>query len=239
MIPVLLLVTATFRPAAPTVGDPITIRFEKAVRLDASPSYEIVSQQGNTAVIRSFDPKPFAISGRTGDVAFRNMVVPMQSVLKPHDDLKPAPLKPPIKEPYPRMPFVLIAVAALAAIAAWTAAALRRERAIAPVVSVIPPDERFRAAVAGLGERTPMRWARLADAVREYLAATTEFGSELTTSELLLRAAAWPPHSIVAEILWQGDLEKFSPWGAMPGDFAAVANRALQLIPEPLQEQAA
>ena len=103
---------------------------------------------------------------------------------------------------------------------------------------MIPPDETFRAAVLALSDRTPMRWAKLADAVREYLAATTEFGSDLTTSELLLRAAAWPPHSIVAEILRQGDLEKFSPWGAAPGDFMAAATRALQLIPEP-QEQAA
>ena len=83
MIPILLLVTATFRPAAPTVGDPITIRFEKPVTLDASPRYEIVAQHGNTVVIRTFDPRPFPISGRTGSVTFRNMVVPMKSVLKP------------------------------------------------------------------------------------------------------------------------------------------------------------
>jgi hypothetical protein len=47
-------------------------------------------------------------------------------------------------------------------------------------------------------------------------------------------------HDILAEILRQGDLEKFSPWGAAPADFAAIANRALvELAPEPVVEEAA
>ena len=41
MIPILLLVTATFRPPAPTVGDLITIDFRQSVVLDRSPQYEI------------------------------------------------------------------------------------------------------------------------------------------------------------------------------------------------------
>jgi hypothetical protein len=63
MIPILLLVTATFRPPAPTVGDPITIDFAAPVTLDKSAHYEIVSQGGSRAIIRTFEPRPFAISG--------------------------------------------------------------------------------------------------------------------------------------------------------------------------------
>ena len=71
MIPILLVVTATFRPPAPTVGDLITINFQQRVTLDKSPQYEIVSQRGSRAVIRTFEPRPFTISGRVGDVLFR------------------------------------------------------------------------------------------------------------------------------------------------------------------------
>ena len=38
--------------------------------------------------------------------------------------------------------------------------------------------------------------------------------------------------------LRQGDLQKFSPWGAAPGDVRALARQALELIPE-LEEKAA
>ena len=63
MIPILLVVTATFRPPAPTVGDLITINFQQRVTLNKSPQYEIVSQRGSRAVIRTFEPRPFTISG--------------------------------------------------------------------------------------------------------------------------------------------------------------------------------
>ena len=53
---------------------------------------------------------------------------------------------------------------------------------------------------------------------------------ELTTRELLARC----DDPSVAEILRQGDLQKFSPWGAAPGDFASLARRAMALIPEEL-----
>ena len=45
--------------------------------------------------------------------------------------------------------------------------------------------------------------------------------------------------STVEEIIRQCDLEKFSPWGAAPGDFHAIARRALALIPEPVVEEKA
>jgi hypothetical protein len=222
MIPILLLVTATFRPPAPTVGDLITIDFRQPVVINPSPQFEIVSQRGSRVVIRTFEPKPFAISGRTGDIAFRNMFVPVRSVLAPKDNLTPAPLKPPLAEPYPRLPFVLIGIAALMAIGAWVAV-VKLDRQEAIVEPVVPPVERFRTSVAAA-----RNWSQLADAVREYLAATT-----LTTTELLGRTDS----ATVAEILRQGDLEKFSPWGPRPADLAALKRRALELIRE--EEQVA
>jgi hypothetical protein len=224
MIPILLLVTATFRPPAPTVGDRITIDFQQPVVLDPSTQYEIVSQHGSRVVVRTFEPKPFPISGRMGDVAFRNMYVPVRSVLQPKDNLTPAPLKPPLAEPYPKLPFVLIGIVALMAIGAWIAVVkLDRPEAIAE--PAVPPAERFRASVTAA-----RNWSQLADAVREYLAATT-----LTTTEILDRTDS----ATVAEILRQGDLEKFSPWGARAGDFAALRRRALELIREEEEEVAA
>jgi len=227
MIPLLLLVTATFHPPAPTVGDLITIEFKHAVRLDPSPQFEILSQIGNRAIVRTFEPRPFAISGRTGDVLFRNMIVPVRSVLKPNDGLAPAPLKPPKSEAYPWTPFVLIGVAALAAIGAWTAVVLlaRRSAKLRAPKPAIPPAERFRNSVA-----VANNWAQLADAVREYIGATT-----LTTTEVLARNSS----ELLDEILRQGDLEKFSPWGPRPGDLRALKRRALELIVEPSEEVAA
>ncbi|HUJ13866.1 MAG TPA: hypothetical protein VL284_08780 [Thermoanaerobaculia bacterium] len=211
---VLFAVTATFRPPAPTVGDLITIDFPQAVTLDRSPQYEIVIQHGKRVVIRTFEPKPFAISGRVGGIAFRNLIVPVRSVLKPRDNLAPAPLKPPKREPYPMPPFVLMAVAALLAIAAWSAVVwlAKRQKLPKPVVA---PAERFRHAVGRA--RT---WAELADAVREYIDATT-----LTTTEVLEKNSS----ATVEEILRQGDLEKFSPWGAKPGDLRTLKQQALEL----------
>jgi hypothetical protein len=97
------------------------------------------------------------------------------------------------------------------------------------------------------------RWARLADATREYLAAVDpRLGLELTTREVLAQLSGAPapspvpaaegggaPLSTISAILRQGDLEKFSPWGALPADFTALANRALDLAPEPVLEEAA
>lgn len=236
MIFALLLITATFRPAAPTVGDPIAIEFQQPVVLDFSPAYEIVSQQGRRVVVRTFQPRPFAISGRTGDVRFGNMTVPVRSVLKPKDDLQPAPLQPPRPVPYPRLPFQAIGVAAFLAAASWTAAYVLARRIKTRVAAATPvsPADRFRSAVSDLVQRkVPGRWAALADATRLFLASLSpHLGVELTTAQLLPRLdrEAAP---VVAQILSLGDLEKFSPWGAPPADFEKIAAAALDLIPPP------
>ena len=241
MIPIFLLVTAFFHPAQPTIGDLIIIDFQRPVVLDHSAEYDILSTRGARVIIRTFEPRPFPISGRVGNVAFRNMVVPMRTVLKPRDDLRPAPLKPPRSEAYPTLPFVAIGIAALLAAAMWTALIVlaRRATATKAVEPPLPADVRFRNTVIALRDdpRAVRRWARLADATREYLAAIDpNLGLELTTREVLSVGQAILP-AILSEILRQGDLEKFSPWGALPGDFTVLATRALELAPEPVVDE--
>lgn len=221
MICILALVTATFSPPAPTVGDPITITFSEPVKIAPSPAYDVISQQGKTVVVRTFTPKPFAIAGIT---------IPVRSVLKQNDDLKPAPLTPLRALPYPRAPFLAIASAALAAILAWTLAWMMSKKRLEVVQPLIPAGERYRLAVLALREnpRHVHRWAALADATRAYLAESrANLGSDLTTTELVPRL---PEHDrVVAEILRIGDMEKFSREGAPPRDFDEVAERALEL----------
>ncbi|MEA2165207.1 MAG: hypothetical protein QOK37_3334 [Thermoanaerobaculia bacterium] len=233
----LLLLTAitTFTPAAPTVGDPITIEFALPTTVDASPDYEVVSRAGNRVVIRTFVPHTIAVKGQAADGPV-SVMIPIHSVLKPDDQLEPAPLKPPREEPWPRMPFVAIGVAALAAAALWTAVVMiARRRAPKPVVVVVPAEE-FRARLQSMRRAVPpMPWAQLAIALRRYLAAVrADLGAELTTAELVARIddaeRGRSDHaSVIREILHQGDLEKFSPWGAAPADFSDALTRALEL----------
>ena len=215
MIPPLLLLAAiTFTPARPTVGDLITVNFPAPVAVQPSKDYEVVAQRGNSVVVRTFEPITFTLHTTGGEV-----MIPVSSVLKQGDILAPAPLKPPRAEAYPRRPLIAIGIAALVAVLAWAVVFLLARRRIAKPEMVVDPAQRFRSA------RT---WAALADATRRYLAATDpRLGMELTTRELLARC----DDATVAEVLRQGDLEKFSPWGAAPGDFDALAQRALALIP--------
>src|SRR5205085_12186217 len=125
-------------------------------------------------------------------------------------------------------PFIAIGIAAALAAIAWAAAwLLGRRKAAAIEAPAVPADERFRRTIEALRKgSTTKRWAALADATRLYLSSTRpRLGSELTTRELLplLRE----DEQIVAQILRQGDLEKFSPWGAEARDFDAVALDAL------------
>ena len=236
MILFFLIVTATFRPPQPTVGDLITVEFQQPVVLEASPDYEVVSQNGKRVVIRTFRPKPIKLAGQIGAVKFQNLILPVKSVLKEGDDLEPAPLKPPHEIAYPRLPGTAIMIVTAIALAAWIAAWLLARRRRAAELSAVPmdPAERFRGAVAAA--RT---WATLADATRLYLATLSpHLGVELTTTQLLGRIDAGHL-TLVGTILRQGDLEKFSPWGAPSGDFKRAAEDALTLIPPPPEEIAA
>jgi hypothetical protein len=229
---VLAAVTASIQPAAPKVGDLITIEFAEPVTVDAAPDFEIVSRQGKRVVVRTFQPKPFVMSGTVGRVRFENLVVPVKSVLEPNDPMTPAPLSPPVKVPYPRAPFIAIAIAALAAIATWAAVWWRAKHAIVPVIvqPELAPEVRFRNAVIALRQNRshPRRWAALADETRAFLAATRHLGKELTTSELVPRLAE---HDRIAEdILRHGDVEKFAPRGTPNAEFEEIAERALTLV---------
>jgi hypothetical protein len=218
--PLILFAVITFTPQRPTVGDPITVNLPDAVTVQPGDGYEIVARRGNSVVVRTFEPKTFALHTSDGDV-----MIPVHSVLKPDDKLDPAPLVPPRPEPYPRAPFIAMGVAALAAALAWVGVfLLARRRVVQPVIRVDPAE----------GIRRARDWAELADAVRAYLAATDHrLGPELTTRELLARCH----DPIVAEVLRQGDLQKFSPWGAAPGDFDALARRAQALIRPPAADE--
>lgn len=232
ILAVLAIVSATLQPAQPKVGDLIAVQFEAPVTLDAAKDYEVVSHAGNRVVLRTFLPKPFVLSGVTGDVRFTNLIVPVGTVLQKNDQLTPAPLVPPREVPYPREPFLAIAAAALAAILAWAAVwwRARKKQEVALPELLLPPEERYRRAVLSLREdpSQPLRWAKLADETRAYLAATRpHLRTDLTTSELVPRLAE--QDRVVADILRQGDREKFSPWGAEPVDFETVAARALEL----------
>jgi hypothetical protein len=233
------MISATFHPAKPTIGDAISIDFPQPVTLDATRDFEVLSHTQKHYVIRTFEPKPLALSGVAGDVRFRNLIVPLRSVLGPKDAQAPSPLKPPHPLPSPMLPLILIAAAALAAIAAWVfvwwRARLKRE---VPQV-VLAPAEQFRVALdSARTARQP--WAALADAVRIYLA-HRGYGAELTTSQLVPLLPH--EHELIADILRRGDYEKFSPWGALEGDFDAVAARTPAIVesyePRPVEEEQA
>ncbi len=233
------MISATFHPAKPTVGDLITVDFPRPVTLDASPSFEVVSHARQHYVIRTFAPKPIALSGVAGDVRFRNLVVPVRSVLGPKDAQNPSPLKPPHPLPSPSLPWILIGAALLAAIAAWAAVWFRARKRRSVPQPILTPAEQFRASVER-ARKLKQQWASLADALRHYLA-QRGYGAELTTSQLLPLL----PHErqLIADILRLGDYEKFSPFGAPEGDFDSLVSRAPAILdayePRPVEEERA
>lgn len=253
-ITLLLTLTATFRPAQPAVGDPVVIDFPAPVTLDPSPQYEVISQRGNQAIVRTFEARPFPLSGRAGEVSFRNLIVPVQSVLKSKEDLEPSPLVPPRAVSYPPIAKRLLIAFGCVTVLVWAMVfALARRKSAAAVSGQpqLPPAERYRQSVIALRDHpdTTKRWAALADATRQFLPAIDHaLGVDLTTTEMLRRIQLspllgdrWPAHgeATLSEILRQGDLEKFAPWGARASDFAVVATRALELAPEPTHEEVA
>lgn len=232
ILAVLAALTVTMSPPQPKVGDPITVTFPAPVVLDASRDYEVVARRGNTVVVRTFEPRPFALSGTSGTVRFRNLRVPMTSVLRQGDDLAPAPLAPPRPVEIAWLWWAGIALAALIVLALLALLWMRRRKkkpAAAPVPQMTA-EERFRAAVMALraDPSRRLRWAALADETRKFLAATRpQLGSELTTTELVPRLDE--RQRVVEEILRQGDLEKFSRRGPQPREFDELADKALEL----------
>ncbi|HYM59699.1 MAG TPA: hypothetical protein VEZ11_02270 [Thermoanaerobaculia bacterium] len=226
--------------------------------IDPSPHFEIVTQQGGHLSVRTFEPKPFEINGKIVGAggktrALEPLHVAVRSVLAPDDKLQAALLVPPRPDAMPLLPLIAIGIAAIAVVAILVyLLARRRAPAASDERSSRTPAERYQDAIAALrASRAPRRWAALADATRAYLAAVApELGADLTSRELMAalqglspavqsapvgnESGGEPPQSIalqatIAEILQQGDLEKFSPWGAMPRDFDALAVRALAI----------
>jgi hypothetical protein len=218
-----LFATAIYRPAQPTVGDLITIEYSEPVTVKPSPDYEIVSHTPTRVVVRTFEPRPITVHSSGADV-----VIGIKSVLAPNDKLESAPMQPPREVPPSRNAWIAIAIAAACAALTWLFVYLRKPAKPVVIEPLVPADIRFRNAVQAAA-RAPRRWAALADATREYLAATyPQLGLELTTEELLARSGGLT--AALRGILRQGDLEKFSPWGAEAADFDAAAEQALELI---------
>ncbi|HVE72544.1 MAG TPA: hypothetical protein VNI54_14360 [Thermoanaerobaculia bacterium] len=229
MILALALVAATLQPASPKVGDLITVTFSAPVVLDASRDYEVVSRSGNTVVVRTFQPRPFVMNGKSGGGRF-TQIVPVTSVLKQGDDLKPAPLTPPASLPYPALPWYAMAAAALLAALAWVLAWWRARKPAEVVALPMTPADRLRAAVQTLLAHPSyeLRWAALANETRAFLTATRpNLTGDLTTSELLPRLD--DRERVVQDILRQGDLQKFSRSGAADRGFEDLAARVLEL----------
>ncbi|HYC88345.1 MAG TPA: hypothetical protein VEO54_03970 [Thermoanaerobaculia bacterium] len=230
MILVLALVTATLQPASPKVGDLITVTFPAPVVLEASRDFEVVSRDGNRVVVRTFQPKPFAMNGTVGGTRFLNMQVPVGSVLKRGDGMQPSPLAPPKPIPYPVLPWYAIAAAALCAAAAWAVVWWRSRERVEEVAPAIAPADRLRAAVRTLVENPSyeLRWAALANETRAYLNATRpNLTGDLTTSELVPRLGE--RERVIEEILRQGDLQKFSRKGPAPQNFEELAMQVLNV----------
>lgn len=233
ILAVLAALTVSLSPPQPKVGDLITVTFPAPVVLEASRDYEVVSRRGDTVVVRTFEPRAFELRGTAGKVRFRNLKVPMTSVLKQGDDLAPAPLAPPHSPSIVWLYAIAIALAVLLVLAVIALIWMRMRRKKKPQAAPVPElsaEERFRAAVRALREDPAHqhRWAALADETRRYLAATRpQLGSELTTTELVPRLD--DAQRVVEEILRQGDLEKFSRRGAAERAFDDLAGKALEL----------
>ena len=111
ILALLLAAGVTFQPAAPTVGDPVTITFPARVTLEKAQNYEVLSNDGTHVVVRTFLPAEFEVRGTAEGQPVR-VRIPVKSVLGKGDLLAPAPLTPPRPLPYPRAPFVFIGLAA-------------------------------------------------------------------------------------------------------------------------------
>ncbi len=254
MIPLLLLaatlggVPVEIRPAVPTVGDRIEIRFpnqERAtVTVEKSAEYEIVRSGAASAVVRSFHPGKITLRGRVdgpnGRFGFRELEVGVKSVLAGDDSLEPAPYRPPRELPANRAAWWAIGVAALAAVALWVAVFRTREGARTTAVAAARPRLAPRAEYLAELKRARVLDLHpgivvIAGAMRRFLARVhPSWGPELTSRELRRELRRHRVRDDIAttvdQVLLEADLEKFSPWGAPEVDKNELIDRAERLV---------
>lgn len=232
-----LQVTRT--PPAPTIGDTVSIAFPTDVRevtFDDREGLEIVSREGNRAVVRIFRVGPMSLQGYLTHadgrrVRFHSLEIPVHSVLKAGDSENPSPLAPPLALPDDRRPWIAVACAAGAALIAWTVLLLLKRRRPARAATASPGDELLAALEAAA--RLANRDARLiaaAEAVRRFLDGVGAAPRALTSGELatLLRehAVSGRAVEIVEQLLCAADAAKFSPWGSEIEDDRAIMSQA-------------
>jgi hypothetical protein len=223
--------SARVAPASPTVGDPISIRFEEErakITIAPSEEYEIVTAGSSPAVVRAFRPGTIAVRGRVesanGTFGFRDLKIEIRSVLAEEDSLEPAPMRPPRQMPASETARWAIGIAALGALALWIA--VWRARDVVPAPAAPARGREVPARAEYLAELRRARELALhpslvviGGAVRRFLARVhPSFGSELTSRELRreLRRQRIREDLVatVDQVLLEADLEKFSPWGA-------------------------
>jgi hypothetical protein len=238
---------AHLSPAAPTVGDPISIRFEEEqAKITVAPSaeYEIVASGGSPAVIRAFRPGTIAVSGRVespgGSFGFRGLVVEIHSVLAEDDALEPAPYRPPQALPPNQVAWWAIGLASLAALLLWAAVFRAREAPRAARQEIARPG--VAPAAEYLAELRRARALELhpslvviGGAVRRFLARVhPSWGADLTSRELRRELKRHRVRedlvATVDEVLREADLEKFSPWGAPEIDREELIANAERLV---------
>lgn len=243
----LLLIAAPLRyePAAPTVGDPITIEFPSdwtSVALAPSDDYEIVGSGEGQAVIRSFRPGTFTLRGTAmtpvGTVPLETVEIRVFSVIPQGDAMQPAPLRPLVSPASNRTAWWAIGGAAAVALLAWALLPLLAHRRLAPLAAPAaaadPLGDLRRAVEQASRLPTPeLQSIALSDAVREFLGRRSPvYPRSLTTRELLstLESAGVDAKIVgdLAALLSAGDASKFSPWGVGEFDVATGAHHALE-----------
>lgn len=245
-------------PPHPTVGDTVVVELPVdtgyQVSVDPSSDFELVAISENRVTLRSFKPGAVTLStrlSRPGQLPVtQTFSVQIESVLKKNDRLQPAPLKPPRPLVSASAPFRILGAAAGVAALLWAilffAARRRPSREAEVPAPLLSADAELTRALDRISaaEKSDTRWVELAEALRRYLARTKpELGSELTTSELLMRyssVAHAAELSLLRSILSEGDWVKFSgkPRRRDDHDVVAMAARAL-VKPGPVVEEVA
>lgn len=236
----LLLFTVPTRPAQPTIGDLVTIDFSQqgnAVFLDPlPPGVELVSKNETRITLRVFTTGTIRLGGvvNRGDhaIRFRNLPIEVKSVLRADDDLKPAPLVPPRPLPAQRLPWLMIAAAALLAAGAWMFL-LTGRRGVAARAKIVE-DELLALLRSWPSEGVDDAFlAQLSDATKRYVSSRDPRVAEsMTTREILSRLGDERAAGALADILQVGDQAKFAPWGAGTVDASLLREEAKTVAEE-------